>query len=361
MYKSKNGTYLINDTILYEDLNYLVCNVDCLKELDDRTILITGATGMIGSFIIKTLILYNNMKKSNIKIIALGRNYEKARLVFGDLLDEIQYINEDILNILEISEPIDYIIHGASITSSYDFVKKPVDTINTAVYGTNNILNLARKKSIKGLVYISSLEVYGLINSNYPDVKEMDYGYIDILNIRSSYSESKKLAECLCVSYANQYEIPIKIARLCQTFGAGVEYNDNRVYAEFARCMIENKNIVLHTTGETLRDYCYIRDAVSAIFTLLFKGNSGEAYNVANNRTSITIKDMAELVVSNFGSSEIKVVYEIDDNIITRGYNPINRIKLNTKKIEQLGWQAEVDLIEMYQRMIESMKNNLQN
>ena len=159
------------------------------------------------------------------------------------------------------SDSVDYIIHGASATSSKYFVSNPVETIYTALDGTSNILKFATEKKINGMVYLSSLEVYGTPEKDADLITENDYGYIEPLSVRSSYSEGKRMVECLCASYAHEYSVPVKIARLSQTFGPGVAYEDGRVFAEFARCALEQRDIVLHTQGHTVRSYCYTKDA----------------------------------------------------------------------------------------------------
>ena len=174
------------------------------------------------------------------------------------------------------------------MTASKAFVQKPVETIETTIWGTNNLLKFAQETGIKGMVYLSSLEVYGTTDFNLPEISEESYGYIEPLDPRSSYSEGKRMAECLCSAYFHEYGLPVKIVRLTQTFGPGVDYNDNRVFAQFARSIIEKRDIILHTKGETVRDYCYSRDAIAAIFTVLIKGEEGEAYNVANEETTIS-------------------------------------------------------------------------
>lgn len=262
------------DSILQEDLEYIANNCLLLKELDNKVILITGATGLIGSQIVKTLLCYNRLNKTNIYILALVRSKEKAQTIFGRLLNNknLELIKGDILRPLDIHGNIDYIIHGASPTNSKDFVISPVETINAVLDGTKNILELGKQKNIKGIVYLSSYEVYGITDPLLESVDENAYGYINILDVRSSYSEGKRMAECICSSYAKQYNMPVKIARLTQTFGPGVEYTDNRVFAQFARSVIEKRDIVLRTTGDTTRTYCYIRCDNCSIFCF----NEGE-------------------------------------------------------------------------------------
>ena len=343
------------DTVMQEDIEYIARNTSLTEPLKKSTILITGATGLIGSQVVKTLAGFNRLQNTSIRILALVRNRKKAERIFGDLLvrDDVSLVIGDVNTPLKIEENIDYIIHGASATSSKYFVSNPVETIQTAIDGTRNVLNLAKDKEIKGVVYLSSLEVYGTVDPQVGFIDEDHYGYIDPLNVRSSYSEGKRMVECLCVSYAAEYGVPVKIARLSQTFGAGVEYNDGRVFAEFARAVIEENDITLHTKGETVRNYCYTADAVKALFLILTKGKVGEAYNVANQRTTVSIYEMAQIAAS-LSNGKTKVII-MDDNPPEAGYNPPMKVTLSAKKLETLGWTPQYGIKEMFMRMISDM------
>ena len=183
----------------------------------------------------------------------------------------IRFIEGDILKSqIDIEGNIDYIVHAASITDSRMFVEKPIETINTGIFGTEKILEFAKEKKVQSVVYLSSMEVYGQIRER-KKIKEDEIGYINPLSVRSSYSESKRMIENICVSYFHEYGVPVKIIRLAQTFGPGVQYNDNRVFAEFARCVIEERDIVLYTEGKSERMYLYTYDAVEAIIIALIE------------------------------------------------------------------------------------------
>lgn len=321
----------------------------CFKNM---TILVTGATGLIGSFLIKALLHANDTFNLNLKIVAVVRNRDKAKKIFEDFnVSNLEYYVSSIEDKIHYHHEVDYIIHGASATGSKFFVDSPVETIDIAITGTQNILEFAKEKKIQSMVYLSSLEVYG-INQENDALKENQYGYIDFLSPRSSYSEGKRMVECLCASYAHEYDVPVKIARLTQTFGPGVLYNDNRVFAEFMRCIIEEKNIVLHTEGKTVRNYCYLKDAVMGILTILIKGNTSEAYNIANKDTVCSIAEMASLVATLSEDKKTNVIYDIDENINKRGYNPTMIAYLDTEKIESLGWKATVSLKSMFERTL---------
>ena len=351
---------LSDDKIIQKDLDDII-NIDFINWdlLRNKTVLVTGATGLIGSQLVMSLLNANAEKNLDLKVIAVVRNKQKAEKTFKYADDKsLEFIVQDILKPFNIESTVDYIVHGASMTGSKDFVDYPVETIKTAIQGTENILELAKEKSIDGMVYLSSLEVYGVVDFSIDKVTEDMFGTIDPMSVRSSYSEGKRMVECLCSSYASEYKIPIKVARLCQTFGAGVNYSDNRVFAQFARSIIEGKDIVLKTDGSTERNYCYIRDAIAGILTLLLNGESGQAYNIANKDTLISIRGMAEMLIEKYPESGSKLVFDIAEDATKLGYNPKVKMNLDTQKIEKLGWKAEVGLEVMFEHLIESMKLN---
>lgn len=328
----------MNNSIFEEDIKNIINDFD-MSVFDGKTILVTGATGLIGKLCVKSLL----NSGYNTQVIALVRDEEKAKNIFGES-KRLTYLVQDINQRINTTRRVDYIIHAASTTSSKDFVEKPVETIYTAINGSRNILEFAKNKRLEGMVYLSSLEIYGV--NEKENIKERDYGYIDILNPRSSYSESKKMVETMCISYGTEYGVPVKIARLAQTFGAGVSISDNRVFAQFAKAIINKENIILHTKGETKRNYCYTTDAVRGIFTILTKGENNNAYNVANENSYCSISEMAHLLEN----ENTKVEYKIDE--VNRGYNPTVKIALNTEKLNALGWEAKVNLKEMFDRLI---------
>ena len=344
--------------IVESDIQELIKHKKYFEPFIGAAVLVTGATGLLGSLLIKSLSRYARENNKNIKIFACCRNKEKFYSVFEGY-SGIVPVCSDIFSADIQKYDIDYVVHAASNTDSKSFVEKPVDTIVTAVNGTNGLLAQCAIKPLKGFVYLSSLEVYGAF-PDYDGIKnvtETDYGYIDPVAVRSSYSEGKRLAETMCKAYQSQYGVPVAIARLCQTFGAGVAYNDNRVFAQFARSVLEGKDIVLRTKGETVRNYCYTTDAIAGILTVLAHGKPGEAYNVANKNTTISIADMAGLFCKFCPDNKSKVVFDIAEDAGKLGYNPVVKLQLDSSKIEKLGWNAEIELNEMIHRFIESLKN----
>lgn len=319
---------------------------DCLEH---NSILITGATGIIGTTIVKIIL----EKTQTTKVVALIRNKEKAEAIFKNYAHQAQrlvFVCADVTQPIEIKSDIDYIVHAANETSSKAFVDTPVETIATALNGTKNVLELAKKQKIKGLVYLSSMEVYG---SPETDNKIFENHGTNLLTteVRTSYPESKRMCESLCVSYASEYKVPAKIIRLTQTFGPGISYNDKRVFADFARCAIEKRPIILHTKGETKRNYLYTVDAATAILTVLIKGAIGEAYNAANESTYCSIYEMAQLVARQCTNNAIQVKIKEEDPA-KYGYAPPLKMNLDTTKLQMLGWSASTNLAEMFEALI---------
>lgn len=351
MHKTREHT-ISKNTIIQEDLEYCAnCKSFNREQLYNKTVLITGVTGFIGRQLVLTLLCMNKLHNANIKIYAMARNKHKAENIFQDLLNDnnLNLYIQNITDEISILEKIDFIIHCANPVVSKIFVEKPVETIEAITIGTNNILKFAKEKNVESIVYLSSMEVYGIID--IPTIKENNYGYIDPLNIRSSYSEGKRLAETLCVSYKSEYNVPVKIIRLSQVFGAGLDYDDSRVLSQFIRSIIENRDIVLHTKGESILTNCYISDAINGIFTVLLKGVNGESYNLANEQNVFSIKEIAELMAQNNQNS--KVIVDIKN---VNQYRPDTILKLNTDKIKSLGWEAKIGLKEMIQKTIFSYK-----
>ena len=339
----------MNNQILLEDVRRFALEFELSEELKRKTFLITGATGLIGSVMVKCLLELNRQKGLDIKMIAVVRSLEKAQQVFADEYAQIDFRKLELTDISaeKFTDSVDYIVHLASPTASKYFIEHPVETLRTAVEGTSAVLEYAKETKVEAVVYASSLEAYG---SNHTDewLNEDFQGYVNPIEVRSSYNIGKRTCECLCHAYAVEYGVNVTIARMTQTFGAGVEYNDGRVFAQFARKAIEGGDIELHTTGKTCRMYCYTTDAVSAMLYLLVKGEKGEAYNIANKDSYISIRDMAQLVRDEFNPN-IEVVIALKEG---QGYAPETRLRLDTSKIEALGWSPALGLKEMFDRLI---------
>ena len=307
-------------------------------------VLVTGATGLIGQALVRRFAADGH------SVMAAVRDEEKGRRSFAGLAD-VELVRWDVLEPAPSSiRGVDWVVHAAAETASRSFVEHPVEVIRTIVAGTENVLEFVRAVHVSSAVFLSTMEVYGAPTAE--PVTEVDYGFLDPMEVRSSYPEAKRLAENLCVAYVREYGIPVKIARLTQTFGPGVRRGDRRVFAQFAEAILEKRDIVLHTEGRTARCYCDLDDAVAAIIALLEKGVAGEAYNVANPATYCTIREMAESLCASHPPCRVVVNA---DAAADRGYAPEFKMLLDVTKLMSLGWRPTRDLAEMFERLIGSM------
>lgn len=273
-------------------------------------ILITGVSGLLGG--------------------ALARHFAEKGL-------EVLGVRRSLAELGPSIGPVDYVVHCAAMTSSKAFVEQPVETIDSVVGLTREVLDFSRSHGVKSMVYLSSMEVLTAV---------------DQLKVRSSYPEAKRLAENMCVAYNAEYGVPVKIVRLTQTFGEGVRYDDGRVFAQFARAILERRDIVLATKGETERCYLYLGDAVTAIETVLRKGENAAAYVAANEDTYCSIREMAEMLIAAHPESGSRLVFDIKENT---AYLPTIKLRLDATPLRALGWSPKVGLLEMYERMMKGM------
>lgn len=346
------------ERMLFEDIEALAGHRELMEPLEGKTVMVTGASGLIGSLLVRGLLTYGRNTGHPIRVLGLVHNMDRARKALDGYLEDedLRILCQDITDEITEEEKADFIIHAACPTASRYFVEHPVETIDAIVTGTRNVLEYARKSDVTSMVFISSLEVYGTPGpeaSGVTRLREDDYHYIDPLDVRSSYSEGKRMAENLCAAYASEFNVPVKILRLTQTFGPGVGYNDGRVFAEFARCAVEGKNIVLHTKGETVRNYCYTVDGATAVLTALLRGTDGRAYNGANVDTAISIREMADRF-ADASEHDIKVIIR-DDADSSMGYNPVMKVELDSSRLSELDWKADYNIDDMLSRLLKYM------
>jgi len=349
---------MVTNSILDEDLNKIINSelIDWSK-FEGKNIFITGGTGLIGSLIVRAIQKRNETSDNKIKLTLLVRDINKGIKLYGED-SNISYIEGSVENVNIEDIGIDFIIHAASPTKSKFFVTQPVDTFNTIVLGTQRILELARTNNVEGMVYLSSMEMYGTMKSD--SVTEQDQGYIDIKNVRSCYQEGKRAAEAYAFYYSMQYCLPVKTVRIAQTFGPGIDVlTENRVYKSFADSILKKKNIVLKSSGSTIINYGYTTDVVKGILCVLQKGKNGMSYNLVGDKSGMTIRTSAEWLAREFGEGQVEVVFDIPKE--NAGFAPDNGMVLENSLIRDLGWYPEYGVKDGYRRLLAYMKEEYDN
>lgn len=322
------------------------------EKLSGTNILITGATGLIGSTLVE--VLMSNPHRDYC-VYASGRNEERARKRFGNYLslDSFFFLEYDVMSPLQSDIQFDYIIHAASNASPNAFSKNPVEIIKANIIGVSNLIEYGIEHGMKRFLYVSSGEIYGEGDGR---VISEDYsGYVDCLNPRSCYPSSKRASETLCSSYVSEYGVDIVIARPCHIFGPHFTENDNRVYAQFIRNILSGEDIVMKSSGEQMRSWCYVLDCVSALLYVLLKGVSGEAYNIADSKSVITIRQLAEML-ANIGKR--RVVIEMPSETEKRSFNPVTKSVFSVKKLEALGWSISGSMEDKLMKTIIYLKSS---
>lgn len=318
-------------------------------ELKEVRILLTGATGLIGSALVKRLV------EHRVILTCPVRNIDKVKSIIGNEVKvNVNWVETSLEDYLRnLLDPFDYIIHCASPTASKFFVEKPVETMLFNTDTTISLLEYCRNHTIKGMVFLSSLESYGTVLDDSNVITEDFQGYVNPMETRSSYNMAKRMCECLCHAYAKEYGIPVKVVRLTQTISPNISDSDMRVFAQFARHAAKGEDIELHTEGTAARQYIHIDDAVNAILCVLYKGEPGEAYNAAREDSYISVREMAIFIQENFNPHG-KVVIKYRDDM---GYAPTTKLKLSTGKLKKLGWEANYNLYEMFEALIKRIKD----
>lgn len=365
---------MLESTLYQEDLKK-VNEADLpWEELEGKNVLITGGTGLIGSCLADILIYRNEYKGAHIGIWVLCRGESRAKEVFGGYLekDYFHLIVQDVSEPLppnmpdkagqgepdrhrrDCAESMNYIIHAASKGDPNSFTADPLGVMDANVMGMHNILTYARQHEATKILYLSSGEAYGKLElSEQEAITESMSGILDSLQVRNCYGISKRAAETMCVSAAQEYRIPVCIARLCHTYGPTMTTGENRVIFQFIRNALDGEDIILKSEGLQKRSYCYVTDAAAALFTLLFKGKAGEAYNVSNENSVVTIRELAE-IASRHGGGSVRAGQQTEAE--RRGNSGIMHAVLDNRKLLELGVRMEYDMESGLKRMIEIVK-----
>lgn len=330
-----------------DDLNR-VCLLDLpWNELESANILITGATGLIGSVLIDVLMLRFDEK---CQVFASGRSENRLKKRFADYVGRPNFhlIRYDVTEPLESETDFHVIIDAASGASPQLYSTDPVGVMRANFLGVDNLLSYGVSHKLKRFLYISSGEIYG--EGGEEKITEDYSGYVNCASVRACYPSCKRAAETLCESYARQFGVDVRIARPCHVYGPNFTETDKRVYAQFIRNVLNNEDIVLKSDGSQFRSWCYVVDCVSALLYILLKGESGEAYNVADESSNISIRELAEMVAA-IGNK--KVVFEIPEILEKEGFNVVKKSIFSTGKLNELGWAVSGTMKEKMKKTID--------
>lgn len=326
-------------------------------KMSGSSIMVSGAAGMIGTFLID-VIMYKNKNKDDFScdIYALGRSEEKAKERFSDYWDDqnFHFVNCDINKGLDIGiDKIGYVFHAASNTHPVAYATDPIGTVTTNIIGTDNLLDFAAEHGCRRFVFASSNEIYGENRGDTEFFDESYCGYIDSNTLRAGYPESKRCGEALCQAYLKQKELDVVIARFTRSYGPTVKLSDTKAITQFIKKAVSGEDIVLKSEGNQYYSYAYVSDAVCGLLTILLKGECGEAYNIADKRSDITLRDLAELIGGYVGR---KVIIELPDEVEKAGFSKATKARLDGSKLQKLGWAADYDIESGIKRTIDMLK-----
>ena len=348
---------LYNNNLYMEDIRYVAELTLPWEKLQDKSLMLSGATGMIGSFLVDVILEKNLADGLNCTVYALGRNEEKAKARFTKFVDDqhFVFIPYDVKLPFERSDlgTVDYILHLASNTHPMQYSTDPIGTITTNIIGVQNLLDFAIEHHATRFAFASSNEIYGENRGDVEFFDESYCGYINSNTMRAGYPESKRCGEALCQAYKAQKGLDVVIPRPTRSYGPTMLMSDTKAISQFIKNGIAGEDIVLKSAGTQYYSYTYVADAVSGLLTILLKGESGEAYNIAEEHSDIMLKDLAAIIADINGK---EVVFEIPDAVEAVGYSTATKARLDGHKLMELGWKAKYDIKTGMERTIEIIR-----
>ena len=347
--------YARNQTI-GQDLAQVIANDLSWDEFTDRAVLVSGANGFLPAYIVEALLYLNEKRGLNCRVIGLVRNRDRAEKRFAHLLHRADFslLVQDVCSPITTEENVDFIVHAASEASSKYYSKDPAGTLLANTLGTYNLLELARRSHSRGFLFFSSGEVYGRA-SQQTRIKEDDFAPLDPTDVRSCYGEGKRMGEAMCTAWHRQHGVPAKIVRVSHTYGPGMSLDDGRVFADFVGNIVRNEDIVLKSDGSARRPFCYLADATVGFFTVLLRGEAGQAYNLANDEAGVSMLELAETLVRIFPERRLRVRFAegvIPAKLQVSVKSPVP----DTTKIRKLGWRPTTSIEEGFKRTVMSFE-----
>ena len=355
MRRRKMQPDFLSSRIIRGDMENIYASLRLPERLKDSSFYITGASGMLASYFTYFLVWLNEHKDYGIRIFAGIRDKTKAEQKFGVYLGRNYFtvIQDDVNEEVPLTCRTDYVIHAASPASPQFYGKMPVETILPNVVGTYRLLEYSRSAGVKGFLFFSSGSVYGSFAS---PAKESDFGTMDFLAPGNCYGEAKRCGETLCRAYFTEYQVPAKSVRIFHTYGPTMDTaGDRRVFSEFAGNILRGEDIVLKSDGSAKRAFCYVSDAVSGMFTVLLDGTAGEAYNICNAHEWLSMRELAELLVSLYPEKGLKVICRARQDDGYKSSPERADYPADAARLAGLGWSPSVSAGEGFRRVIDSI------
>lgn len=346
----------INHEIYAADIASIVNENLSWEKLSGKSLLLTGASGLVGTVIVDVLMKKNRDDNLNVKICAAGRNEKIAKERFADYLDDknFEFVKLDVNEPIKNDFPVDFIIHAASNTHPLLYSTEPVGTMTTNIIGTYNLLEFGLRKKISRFIFVSSVEIYGKALRDEDIFDENYCGYINCNTLRAGYPEAKRAGEAICQAYISQHGLDIVIPRLSRIYGATMRLNDSKAMSEFIMNGVRGEDIVLKSQGVPRFSYCYATDAVSGILYCLLNGKCGEAYNVADSSEILSLRQIAEYISSLAGR---KVVFELPSETQAKGFSKAVNAIMSNDKLRALGWSPKDDTRSGVKKTVEILKS----
>lgn len=338
-----------------EEISYWANREALLSPLNGKSVLMSGATGMVGKCLIDMLMEYNIRNNGHIHVTALSRNEERAKERFTDYWnrEDFRYMSCDVNQPIPECGTADYLIHAASNTHPLQYSQDAIGTIASNVIGTANLLNYAVTHGTKRFCFLSSVEIYGENRGDTEKFDEAYLGYIDCNTVRAGYPESKRLGEALCNAYQQTYGLDFVISRLSRVYGPTMLLTDSKAIAQFIKKAAAGEDIILKSEGNQKYSYTYVTDAAGAVLYTLLCGENGVAYNAADELSDITLKEMAGYLAEIAGS---QVIFQLPEETERRGYSATTKGMLDASRLRRLGWEARVHIQEGLRDTVESLE-----
>ena len=348
------------NAVIHEDIYAIAKDLrHTLAPLAGSTLLVTGGSGFLCSYLLETVAYLNDTAwRHPCRLISVDNLRSGVAGRVAHLADrpDFRFLSHDVSQPLDLDEPVDWIIHGAGIASPTFYRKFPLETVDVNVSGTRRMLELARRPGVRSILYMSTSEIYGDPDPGFIPTPEDYRGNVSCNGPRACYDESKRMAEGLCGIYYSQYRTPVKVMRPFNVYGPGQRLDDRRIVPDLISAALHRRPLVLYSDGRATRSFCYISDAIRAMWHVLLSDANGEAFNVGNDEREISIGDFARELAAAAGPPPLEVIHRVSEDPQYLTDNPQRRCPNLRKLRSRFSWTPQVGLTEGLRRTLRSYR-----